>query len=130
MSACLPCISGPDLQHGNQQNHGSDGVHHAAVVRQQGISTSTLPNVELLGVVVVAVVGRVVGHLGLDAGPGRAGVTAAERDSIHQILAVHVAANTAEGIKRKCHVGVMKGHVICYEGLGVKVKWVKGRTLP
>lgn len=45
---------------------------------------------------VVAVVGRVVGHLGLDAGSGGAGVTAAEGDAVHQVLAVHVAANAAK----------------------------------
>ena len=49
---------------------------------------------------VVAVVGRVVGHLALDAGPGGAGVAAAEGDPVHQVLAVHVAADAAAGEDR------------------------------
>lgn len=47
--------------------------------------------------VVVGVVGRVVGHLVLDAGPRGAGVTAAEWNSIHQVLPIHVAADTTGG---------------------------------
>lgn len=45
---------------------------------------------------VVAAVGGVVGHLLLDAGSGGAGVTAAKRDCVHQILAAHVAPDAAK----------------------------------
>lgn len=95
-----------DLQQSDQHHQGSDGVHQAAIVGQQGLTAAALPHVELLCVVVVAVVGRVVGHLALDAGPGGAGVAAAERDSVHQVLAVHVAPNAAKRMKQSimlCH---------------------------
>lgn len=91
-----PCLCCSDLQHSDQHHQGSNGVHHASIVGQQGITAATLPHVELLSVVVVAVVGSVVGHLVLDAGSGGAGVTAAERDSIHQVLAIHVAPDAAK----------------------------------
>lgn len=90
------CVCGADLQHGDQQHQGSDGGHHASVVGQQGLAAAAPPHVQLLGVVVVAVVGGVVGHLDLDAGTGGAGVTAAEWDTVHQVLAVHVAPNAAK----------------------------------
>ncbi len=107
---------GSDLQHSDQHHQGSDGVHHASIVGQQSFAAATLPHVELLCVVVVAVVGRVVGHLVLDAGSGRAGITAAERDSIHQILAVNVAPNAANRMRQS--VMLVSG----YDGLGVKVR--------
>lgn len=89
-------VCGADLQNGHQQHQDSDGGHHASVVGQQGLAAAAPPHVELLGVVVVAVVGRVVGHLELDAGSGGAGVAAAERDAVHQVLAVHIAADAAK----------------------------------
>ena len=85
------------LQYGDQQHKGSDGVHHASIVGGEGLAASALPHVEILCVVVIAVVGRVVGHLALDAGPGGTGVAAAEGDSVHQVLAVHVAPDAANG---------------------------------
>ena len=94
------CITGPNLKHGDQQDQGSDGVHQASVVGHHGFTAAALPYVEFLRVVVVAVVGSVVGHLALNAGSGGAGVTTAERDSIHQILAVHVAPNAAKRIRQ------------------------------
>lgn len=64
---------------------------------------------------VVAVVGRVVGHLVVDAGSGGAGVTTAERDSIHQVLAVHVAPNAAKRIRQSVML------VSRYDGMEVEV---------
>lgn len=93
------CFYGPDLQHGDQHHQSSNGVHHPSIVGQQGIVAASLPNIELLGVVVITVVSGVVGHLVLDAGSGGAGVTAAERDSIHQVLTIHVAPNAAERMR-------------------------------
>lgn len=90
------CWLHPDLQQSDQHDQDSDGVHQAPVVGHHGGAAAALPHVELLGVVVVAVVRRVVGHLVLDAGSGGAGVTAAEGDSVHQILAVHVAPDAAK----------------------------------
>lgn len=46
--------------------------------------------------VVIVIVGRVVIELELYARPGGVGVTAAERDSIHQVLPLHVAQDTTE----------------------------------
>ena len=60
---------------------------------------------------VIAVVGSVVGHLILDAGSGGAWVTAAEWDSIHQILAVHVAPDAAKRIRQSVMLAS------CYDGL-------------
>lgn len=45
--------------------------------------------------VVITVVSRVVGDLVVNAGPWGAGITAAERDSVQQILPVNIAANSA-----------------------------------
>lgn len=61
------CI--PHLQDVDQKDKGPNAVHHAAVVGEQGLPAAAHPDVELLSVVVVAVVGRVVRELLLDAGP-------------------------------------------------------------
>lgn len=112
-----------DLKHGDQHHQNPNGGHHAAVVGQQGLAAAALPHVELLGVVVVAVVGGVVGHLHLDAGPRGAGVAAAERHTVHQVLAVHVAANAAKRMRQRVIV-----FMSCYDGREVRVRWaVKGR---
>lgn len=44
----------------------------------------------------VVVVGRVVGDLLLDAGPGGVQVTAAEGHSVHQVLPLHVTPQSTE----------------------------------
>ena len=62
------------LQHGHQQHQGSYGVHQASVVGEQGIAAAPLPDVQVLGVVVIAVVGCVVGDMVLDAGSGELGL--------------------------------------------------------
>lgn len=106
-----------DLQHRDKNHQDADGGHHASIVGHQGLTAATLPHVELLRVVVVAVVGGVVGHLGLNAGPGGAGVTAAEWDPIHQILAVHVAPNAAKRMRPSVML------VPHYDGMEVRVRW-------
>lgn len=90
------CVCGADLHQSDEQHQASDGGHHASVVGEQGLAAAAPPHVQLLGVVVVAVVGGVVGHLELDAGTGGAGVAAAEWDAVHQVLAVHVAPDAAK----------------------------------
>lgn len=45
--------------------------------------------------VVITVVSRVVGDLVVNAGPWGAGITAAERHSIQQILSVNIAVDSA-----------------------------------
>lgn len=114
---CCVCTMGSDLQHRDKHHQDTDGGHHASIVGQQGLTAAAPPHVELLRVVVVAVVGGVVGHLVLNAGPGGAGVTAAEWDSIHQILAVHVAPNAA----KRMRPSVIS--VPCYDGMEVRVRW-------
>lgn len=94
------CVHVSDLQHCHQHHQCSYGVHDASIVGQQGVAAAFLPHIELLGVVVVTVVGRIVCHLVLNAGSWGTGVTAAERHSIHQILAVHIAPNATK--KTKC----------------------------
>jgi len=88
------------LQQGDEQHQRADGVHQPAVVGEQRLAAPPFPHVQILGVVVVAVVRRVVGHLPLDAGPGGAGVAAAEGHAVHQVLAVHVAPDAAGRGKR------------------------------
>lgn len=100
LSVCVVVSMRPDLQHSDQQNNGSNGGHHASVVGQQGFAAAAPPHVQFLCVVIVAVVGRVVGHLVLDAGSGRTGVTTAERDSVHQVLAIHVAPDAANRMRQ------------------------------
>lgn len=117
------CFSGPDLQQRDQHHQGSDGIHHPSVVGQHGFAAAAPPHVELLRVVVVAVVGAVVGHLALDAGSGGAGVTAAERDSVHQILAVHVAPNAAKRMRQSVKLES------CYDRMKGKVSEITGHKL-
>ena len=90
-------LAGCYLQEDGEDDQGSDAVHDAAVVRHQGLPTASRPDVELLDAVVVVVVGRVVGQVVLEAGPWRAGVTAAERNAVHQELLLHVAHHAAGG---------------------------------
>lgn len=66
------------------------------VVLQQGLATPFHPQVQLLSLVLVVVVGRVVSDLLLDAGPRGVQVTAAERNSIHQVLPLNVTPQSAE----------------------------------
>ena len=80
---------------------------------QQHLSAAPRPQVEAVRLVAVAEVGRVVGELVLDAGPRREGVTAAERNAVHQVLALHVAPQ-ATAMKPKhsnpCVCYVLFGH--------------------
>lgn len=46
---------------------------------------------------VVVIVGGVIGQVVLDAGPRGPGVTAAERDTVHQVLPLHVTEDTTAG---------------------------------
>lgn len=103
------CVCRSDLQHGDQQHQGSDSVHDASIVRQQGVTAAALPDVEILSVVVVTVVSRVVGHLLLDAGSGGAGVAAAEGHPVHQILPVHVAPDATKRAKQSSELETESG---------------------
>lgn len=88
-------LSVSHLQHSDKQHQCSNGVHQAPIVGDQCIPATPFPDVEFFCVVVVAVVGGVVGHLVLDAGPRRARIAAAKGDPIHQVLPVHIAIDTA-----------------------------------
>lgn len=76
-------------------------VHQAHVIFDQGLSAAASEQVELFCVVVVAVVGAVICQVVLQAGPRGGGVTAAERNAIQQVTAVHVAPDTTA--KRRVH---------------------------
>lgn len=64
---------------------------------QQNLAAAPRPQVALLRLPVIVVVGGVVGDLGLDAGSWRECVTAAKRHSVHQVLSLHVTPQTAAG---------------------------------
>lgn len=87
----------PYLQDDGDDNYHSDAAHHAAEVREEGLAAAPGPDVELLNAVVVVVVGGVIGQVVLDAGPRGPGVTAAERDTVHQVLPLHVTEDTTAG---------------------------------
>lgn len=85
------------LQDDGDDDERSDACHHAAEVGEEGLTASTVPDVELLHAEVVVVVGGVIGQVMLDAGARGAGVTAAERDAVHQVLPLHVTEDTTAG---------------------------------
>lgn len=87
------------LQQKDGQNHSSNRVHQPHVVVDQRFSATMNEDVELFGLVVVVVVGRVVGDFGLDTGSGRTRVTAAEGHTVNQVTAVHIALDAAGGVR-------------------------------
>lgn len=87
----------PYLQDDGKDDEHANAVHHAAEVREEGLAAAPGPNVELLDAMVVVVVGGVIGQVMLDAGPRGPGVTAAERDAVHQVLPFHVTEDTTAG---------------------------------
>lgn len=95
--ACRPQY----LHHKHRHNTWANGVHETHVVTDEGLAAATAVQVQLLRVVVVVVVRRVVQELLLDAGPRGSRVTAAERDTIHQEAAIHIAPHTTTSQKTK-----------------------------
>lgn len=57
ISLPVPYSSLSHLQYDVQQHQAPDAVHHASVVGDQGLAAAPGPDVELLGVVVVVIVG-------------------------------------------------------------------------
>lgn len=88
---------GSYLEEDGGDDEGPDAVHHTAVVGEEGLAAAPDPDVELLGTMVVVIVGGVIGQVMLDAGPRGSGVTAAERDAVHQELPFHVTEDTTAG---------------------------------
>ena len=82
----------PHLKQPGDEDCEADGLHDVGVVLQQRLSTAFHPQVQLLRLILVVEVSGVVGDLLLDAGPGGEGVAAAEGDSIHQVLPLHITA--------------------------------------
>lgn len=72
----------------------------------QGLSTASKVDIELFGLVVIVVVSRVVGELVLDAWPWRAGVTAAEWDSINQVTSIYVTLDAAKKTNKRLAICV------------------------
>lgn len=85
------------LQDDGGHDEHSDAVHHATEVGEEGLAAAPGPDVQLLDAVVIVIVGGVIGQVVLDAGPRGPGITAAERDAVHQVLPLHVTEDTAAG---------------------------------
>lgn len=83
-------------EHGYDDEHSNAG-HDAAVVGENCLKAAPVPDVQLLSAVVIVVVGRVICHVMLDAGPWGARVTAAEGDAVHQVLSLHITEYTTAG---------------------------------
>lgn len=88
------------LQQEDRQHPGPDGVHQAHVVVDQGLAAAAVVQVELLGLVLIIVVGGVVGQFVLDAGPRGAGVATAEWDPVHQIAPIYIAPDATGGERK------------------------------
>lgn len=71
------------LKNKDSQHYSTDAVHQAHVVTDQSFSAATDEDVEVLGLVLIVVVGWVVGQFVLDAGSRGAWVAAAEGHTIH-----------------------------------------------
>lgn len=80
------------LKQPGDEDREANGLHDVGVVLQQRPAAAFHPQVQFLRLVLVVEVSRVVGDLLLDAGPGGEGVAAAEWDSIHQVLPLHVTS--------------------------------------
>lgn len=93
----IPSLLFTYLQDDGGNDEHSDAVHYATEVGEESLAAAPRPDVEFLNTVVVVVVGGVIGQVMLDAGPGGAGVTAAERDTIHQVLSLHVTQHSTAG---------------------------------
>lgn len=87
-------LSSTDLYEDDRQDAVARRVHQAHVIFDQSLSAAASEQVELFRVVVVAVVGAVICQVVLQAGPRGGGVTAAERNAVQQVTAVHVTPDT------------------------------------
>lgn len=89
------------LQEDGEDDERSDAVHHAAVVGEERLAAAPGPDVELLDAVVIVIVCWVVGKVVLNAGAGGSGVTAAERDAVHEVLPLHVTEDTTATVAQR-----------------------------
>ncbi|MEQ2166887.1 hypothetical protein GOODEAATRI_033096, partial [Goodea atripinnis] len=89
------------LQDDGEDEKCSNAGHDAAVKGEDGLTAAPGPNVQLLGAVVVIIVGGVISQVMLDARPGGARVTAAEGNAVHEVLPLHITEDTAEGQKQR-----------------------------
>lgn len=78
----------------------ANGLYDVCVVLQQCMAAALHPQVLFLCLVLVVEVGRVVRDLLLDAGPGGVYVAAAEGDTVHQVLPLHITSKSARAGKR------------------------------
>lgn len=100
----LQFLSHTHLHNNEQQHKSTNTVHHAPIVGHQGLTATSGPDVEVLGVVVIAVVSGVVGQMMLDAGARGARVAAAEGNAFHQVFAFHVALDTAKKFQKDSRI--------------------------
>lgn len=88
------------LKKPDKEDNTTHGAHHAAVVVQKCLPAATVPQVELLCLVVIAVVSRVVSDLVLDARSWGTRVAATEGDSVNQVPSIHIAFNSTMNRQR------------------------------
>lgn len=86
----LQYLKQPDEEHDE-----ANGLHDARVVVHQCLLAAPPPQVQLVALLVVVVVSRAIAELLLDAGPRGKGAAAAEGNSVHQELPVHVTPKAA-----------------------------------
>lgn len=97
-------IASPHLKQPGDEHGEADGLHDVRVVLQQRLAAAFHPQVQLLRLVLVVEVCGVVGDPLLDAGPRGVGVAAAEGDPVRQVLALHVAPQSAGRQEKKKRV--------------------------
>ncbi len=85
----LRYLKQPDEEHGE-----ADGLHDAGVVVHQSLLAASSPQVQLLALLVVVEMCRAVADLLLDARPRGEGAAAAEWNTVHKVLPLHVTPQT------------------------------------
>lgn len=83
------------LKQPDEEHDEANGLHDAHVVVHQCLLAPPPPQVQLAALLVVVVVGGAVTEPLLDAGPRGKGAAAAEGNSVHQELPIHVTPKAA-----------------------------------
>lgn len=85
------------LKQPDEEHSEADGLHNADVVLHQRLSAASPPQVQLLAPLVKVEVGGAVTEVLLNARPRRGGTTAAEGNTVHQIVSLNVTPQAATG---------------------------------
>lgn len=94
----------PHLKQPGDEDCEANGLHDVCVVLQQRVSAPFHPQILFLCLVLVVEVGRIVCDLLLDAGPGGVKVAAAEGDTVHQVLPLHITSKSTRDQEREGEV--------------------------